>query len=412
MRGRSETRPLGDTMPIDVATVDAGLAALALGLLVLLKPRRLRPRIGRRPGVALVLAGLVVFAGGLALPVRPVRLPGPPMALDTIVPVYQFGEHHEIRIAAPPECVYAALRAVTAREIRLFRLLTWLRSPRLPGRGEESILNPADDEPILQVATRSGFVLLHDDPPNEIVFGAIVCCEQGSPPAGAEEFRAREGSLARAVMTFHAVAERGGATRLITQTRVHTSDAVAERRFAPYWRLIYSGSALLRRMWLRAVKARAEASTPSGRAEGTVPWCPATGESMARAGVPRSGGDSLVNADVGRGTLRSRPIGLERAGAATPERACEATVTAHELARDRKASTLRRTSGLSERAPSSPRRSMIELRSGPLRPGPAAEDHHDEPVLRLRNGYQTGQIIEQALRGARLEVLGRTRSSR
>jgi hypothetical protein len=39
---------------------------------------------------------------------------------------------------------------------------------------------------------------------------------------------------------------------------VAASDARAERRFAAYWRVIYPGSAWIRRMWLRAIKARAE----------------------------------------------------------------------------------------------------------------------------------------------------------
>ena len=181
------------------------------------------------------------------------------MALDEIVPRYQFGEHHEVRIDAPPERVYAAVRAVTAREIRLFRLLTWLRSPRWPGRGRESILNPAADRPLLEVALRSGFVLLEEDPGREIVFGAVVCCEPRRPPASAEEFRALEGSLARAVMGFHVEGVGNGGSRLVTQTRVVASDAAAERRFAAYWRVIYPGSALIRRMWLQAIRTRAEA---------------------------------------------------------------------------------------------------------------------------------------------------------
>jgi len=247
---------------MEVLAVDTGLGLLALGLLALVKPRRFIASLTRRRGALLGGLGLAVLLAGLALPVRPPRLPGPPMAIDAVTPQYQFGEHHEIRIAAPPERVYASVRAVTAREIRFFRLLTWLRSPRLPGRGEESLLNPAADRPLLDVATRSGFVLLHDDPPREIVFGAIVCCGQRSPPSTADKFRERRGSLARAVMNFHAVSEGGGTTRLVTETRIHASDSAAERRFATYWRLIYPGSAFIRKMWLRAVKERAETPGP------------------------------------------------------------------------------------------------------------------------------------------------------
>ncbi|HXT21641.1 MAG TPA: hypothetical protein VN923_12895, partial [Thermoanaerobaculia bacterium] len=52
--------------------------------------------------------------------------------------------------------------------------------------------------------------------------------------------------------------EGGGWTRVTTETRVFATDDHARRRFAAYWRTIYPGSALIRRMWLRAIRARAE----------------------------------------------------------------------------------------------------------------------------------------------------------
>jgi hypothetical protein len=111
----------------------------------------------------------------------------------------------------------------------IFLLLTWLRSPRWPGRGQASILHPDADAPLLDVALRTGFVLLREDPGREIVFGTVVCCGRRAPPRTAEEFAALEGSLARAVMNFHVEAMGDGTSRLVTQTRVATSDARAER---------------------------------------------------------------------------------------------------------------------------------------------------------------------------------------
>jgi hypothetical protein len=60
-------------------------------------------------------------------------------------------------------------------------------------------------------------------------------------------------------MNFH-LEEKDGSVQLVTQTRIQATDSVAERRFAAYWRLIYPGSALIRRMWLRAIRDRAEAA--------------------------------------------------------------------------------------------------------------------------------------------------------
>jgi hypothetical protein len=41
------------------------------------------------------------------------------------------------------------------------------------------------------------------------------------------------------------------------RTHVFATDT-ARRRFALYWRIIYPGSAFIRRMWLQAIKRRAE----------------------------------------------------------------------------------------------------------------------------------------------------------
>ena len=47
-------------------------------------------------------------------------------------------------------------------------------------------------------------------------------------------------------------------TVLSTDTRIQGNDAAANRTFARYWRLIYPGSALIRKVWLSAIARRAE----------------------------------------------------------------------------------------------------------------------------------------------------------
>jgi uncharacterized SAM-binding protein YcdF (DUF218 family) len=48
-----------------------------------------------------------------------------------------------------------------------------------------------------------------------------------------------------------------------TETRVFATSPAARRRFAAYWRVIYPGSAIIRRMWLRAIRRRATLSLPA-----------------------------------------------------------------------------------------------------------------------------------------------------
>ena len=178
--------------------------------------------------------------------------------LEEFAPLYQFNELHTVRIRAPQAAIYRSIKEVTAAEVTFFRALTWLR--RLGRAGRESILNPPSDEPLLGVATRTGFLLLADDPERELVVGTVVIAPAGvKRPATPAQFKGLDVSgLAKAVMNFR-IDDGGGESWLLsTETRVHATDASARRRFARYWTVIRPGSGFIRRMWLRAIKRRAE----------------------------------------------------------------------------------------------------------------------------------------------------------
>ena len=244
---------------IPVVLVYAGLITAVAGLLSLLKP-------SRRLGIPTRLRAAKVFVAGALIAVVAARLPAPLITkstpnslLDGFVPRYQFNEVHAIDVPAAPESVYAAIRKVTAREIRLFRILTWIRSPHI-GSTRESILNPAAGNPVIDVAIRSGFLLLAEAPPHELVFGTIgfggPLAVSNPTPEGFRSFD-RPG-YAKIAMNFLVTPAANGSARLSTETRVYATDDAARRRFATYWRLIYPGSSIIRIMWLRAIRARAE----------------------------------------------------------------------------------------------------------------------------------------------------------
>ena len=216
-------------------------------------------------GSALLYAGVLLVAVGLVLTIVAIALPAPEMRaagiathLDEIVPVWQFSESHTTRVAAPPERVFEAIRAVRADEIAFFRLLTWIRrgGRKLP----ESILNAGTNRPILDVATSSGFCWLADDPPRELVIGTVVI----APPGARGELKPAffhqplPPGFAIGVMNFLVKPDGNGGSFVSTETRVYASDKKSRKRFAKYWRVIYPGSALIRRMWLRAIERRVE----------------------------------------------------------------------------------------------------------------------------------------------------------
>jgi hypothetical protein len=178
--------------------------------------------------------------------------------LEDFAPDYQFNEVHRIRVRAPADRIYRSIKEVTAGEITFFRALTWIR--RFGRAGPESILNPAADEPVLDVALRTGFLLLSDDPDRELVVGMVVITPPGvKRPATPEQFKQLASpGIAKAVMNFGIEDARDGACLVSTETRVHATDASARRKFATYWTLIRPGSGFIRRMWLRAIRRRAE----------------------------------------------------------------------------------------------------------------------------------------------------------
>jgi hypothetical protein len=177
--------------------------------------------------------------------------------LDRFVPVWQFREFHSAALPVGCDRAYRAVREVTAPEITLFRALTWLR--RFGRPGPESILDAPERIPLLDVATRTGFIALADEPGREVVIGTLVAAppDPAPRPRTPEAFEAlRAPGYAKTAMNFLLTASDMGCV-VTTETRVYATDAGARRRFAAYWRVIYPGSALIRRMWLRAVARRA-----------------------------------------------------------------------------------------------------------------------------------------------------------
>jgi len=235
----------------------SGLVLGLLGFLCLLKPLRLLRIRTRRQALAVAAVGGVVAGAGLVLPAPETRVLVPRSQLDRAVPVWQFHEVHALRIAAPPERVFAAIRQVRADEIFLFQALTWIRRGGRPL--PKSILNAGARAPLLDVATRSGFVYLADDPPRELVVGTAVLHPPGVRGALTPEVfrRPLPPGFALAAMSFAVRPDGPGGSLVSTETRVYANSPAARRRFAAYWRAIYPCSALIRRMWLRAIARRA-----------------------------------------------------------------------------------------------------------------------------------------------------------
>jgi len=181
------------------------------------------------------------------------------MLLDEMLPGFEFSEHHETEIAAPPERVRETLLALEPRDLRLTQLLLLIRllPRRLAGRAPSL----TERRPLFEFGAEYGFVPLADTE-REVVYGIAdrFWRLRTSPARLADRdafIRFAEPGYAKAAFNF-LFEPAGDGTRVVTETRIHGIDDEARRKFGRYWLLIRAASGLTRRDILAAVRRRAE----------------------------------------------------------------------------------------------------------------------------------------------------------
>ncbi len=186
------------------------------------------------------------------------------MLLDKFMPVYHFNEVHSTVIHAPASSIFKSLYELTPADIQLLGILFELRAlpSRFIGRQASSFAGP---QPLLDQMLNNGFVALAEETDREFVFGAVgqfwkLFGAEAPKIANAAEFIAFDDpDYARVTANFYldqGPDDRGVKVR--TETRIYVPYPAARQKFALYWRVIYPGSALIRRMWLKAIKQHAE----------------------------------------------------------------------------------------------------------------------------------------------------------
>lgn len=146
--------------------------------------------------------------------------------LDRFIPAPEVTEHHQVRIAAPPDVVMT-----TARNMELL------------------------NQPI-------GWVVLAERAGREIVLGAVTKPWQSDvafrsiPSPAFAEFR--EPGYVKIAWTLRADPIGENETIFHTETRVATTDQAARKLFRRYWSFVAPGVELIRLAMLRPLKKAAE----------------------------------------------------------------------------------------------------------------------------------------------------------
>jgi hypothetical protein len=175
------------------------------------------------------------------------------MLIDRYLPAFDFNEVHSRVVHAPAGRVYEALMTADFRRPMIIRILMGLRS--LPGRLSGLV---GDAERVtLRNVDATGFTLLGEDPPREILVGVegkfwTLVPDMCSAESTNFEEPVPE-SLARAVWNFSVEPLGESRSLLRTETRIQCGDEVSRRRFARYWILVRPGSGLIRKAILRHI---------------------------------------------------------------------------------------------------------------------------------------------------------------
>jgi hypothetical protein len=178
--------------------------------------------------------------------------------------MYDFYELHTITVQASPSKVFRAVKELTSAELStLVHLLVGIRAlpQRLAGQRGAG-LNGA--QPILAQLPGAGLLLLGEEPDRDLVLGIVGqfwrVADRSGPKVinSVPEFLAfAQPGYAKAAMNVR-VDERNDRAQLITATRIYAPDRRTRTMFARYWRPVHPGSALIRLLWLRAIRRRAE----------------------------------------------------------------------------------------------------------------------------------------------------------
>ena len=183
------------------------------------------------------------------------------MLIDSFAPTPDAVEVHRIVIKAPRESVHEALWTADLGGSIVIKLLLLLRSaPQILARRGRS--SPRNQKITLQTLIGSGFGLLAESPPEEIVLG--VTGKFWRPTGNLSPFNRSDFDqpvavgFARGVWNFTISEGREGQTILRTETRVVCGDAASRRKFLAFWLVVRPFSGLIRLIMLRRVRKVAE----------------------------------------------------------------------------------------------------------------------------------------------------------
>ena len=189
---------------------------------------------------------------------------------DQLLPGWEVGEHHEIRVGAPAGTAFAAARMMDIEQSWVVRAIFWLRqvimrAPRAP-----------DDKrrPFIERAKALGWAVLVDIPGRRTVLAAVTRPWQRAvtfiPLSGVDFLAFNQPGYAKIIWSIEVHPDGEGKSVASTETRVQVTDPRSRRRFRLYWALLSPGILAIRYLSLRIIRQQAERWTSLAGAQSAI----------------------------------------------------------------------------------------------------------------------------------------------
>ena len=242
-----------------------GAILTGTGIISLIHPLEFLFVFDRTIAAFLAGGGAMISLAALLFPVKLRRSATSNKEIDALMPEYAFDEFHEVKIKAGPEKVKQVLHVTGVKDIPAVYYLMKIRGiadedTDMSDRASKSnnsldtfstpdfnFFKVAPDEYVTLMIIKSGMMTDKNRTP--------------APPdiTTIEQFTAFDDpGYVKVTMNFRFISADNDNTVLTTETRVAGITPKDSRVFSRYWRIIYPGSAIIRRVWLDTIKKKAE----------------------------------------------------------------------------------------------------------------------------------------------------------
>jgi len=233
-----------------------GVILSLIGIVSLLRPLSFLFVFNRLIATVVVGCGLLLIVASLYWPV-PTYPAVAEREIDTLLPDYSFGEYHEVVVDASPEAVKRAFKTMAVRDIPAIRLLAKIRG--IDDKKEMRYAGKTNERSDTFSTPDFNFFVIDS---TEMVTVMLLNASTAIPPPPVktlEQFRTfNKPGYIKVVINFRFISQRNGQTVVTTDTRNYGMTKEDSRIFARYWRMIYPGSAIIRRLWLDELAKRAK----------------------------------------------------------------------------------------------------------------------------------------------------------